>query len=173
MFKIKVGELLSKGQGAHQKHQISGSMHPEENEFSPKSDFFAKIQLLRIGNGIHALLQDGEITIDSTCNRCNEPFEYKVCVAAAERVFYMKRPDSFIEGEEFDFINMKDHEIDLLPMIREEILLHLPLFPVCSKKCKGLCQKCGTNLNKEKCGCPEKKDIEGKPLSILKNMSNQ
>lgn len=43
--------------------------------------------------------------------------------------------------------------VDLTEDIREDILLHLPAFPLCSPTCRGLCPKCGKNLNKGPCGC--------------------
>jgi uncharacterized protein len=44
-------------------------------------------------------------------------------------------------------------EIDLTPLIREQILLSLPLRPLCTEECRGLCAGCGVNLNKEACRC--------------------
>jgi uncharacterized protein len=43
--------------------------------------------------------------------------------------------------------------IDLDPIVREQILLELPEYPVCDEKCKGLCPVCGANLNDRECGC--------------------
>jgi uncharacterized protein len=43
--------------------------------------------------------------------------------------------------------------VDLTPFVREAILLAFPNFPVCSAKCKGLCPRCGANLNAAACGC--------------------
>lgn len=43
--------------------------------------------------------------------------------------------------------------IDLNPEIREEILLHFPLKPLCTLECKGLCPQCGKNLNEGGCSC--------------------
>ncbi len=44
-------------------------------------------------------------------------------------------------------------EIDLDPLVREEILLALPGYPLCREGCKGLCPVCGQNLNERECGC--------------------
>jgi uncharacterized protein len=44
-------------------------------------------------------------------------------------------------------------EVDLSDDIREEILLAYPMNPLCDDACKGLCPKCGKDLNKEKCSC--------------------
>ncbi len=43
--------------------------------------------------------------------------------------------------------------IDLDPIVREQILLALPGYPVCNEGCKGLCSVCGANLNDRDCGC--------------------
>jgi uncharacterized protein len=44
-------------------------------------------------------------------------------------------------------------EIDIEPMLRDAVVLALPLTPVCSEGCKGLCARCGQNLNEGGCAC--------------------
>jgi len=43
--------------------------------------------------------------------------------------------------------------INLDPVVREQLLLALPSYPVCQDDCKGLCPVCGVNLNERDCGC--------------------
>ena len=43
--------------------------------------------------------------------------------------------------------------IDLDPIVREQIALAVPGYPVCNEGCKGLCSVCGANLNERDCGC--------------------
>jgi uncharacterized protein len=43
--------------------------------------------------------------------------------------------------------------IDLDPLLREQVLLALPAYPVCQEACLGLCTVCGGNLNEKACGC--------------------
>lgn len=43
--------------------------------------------------------------------------------------------------------------IDLNPDIREEIILDFPINPLCRPDCKGLCLRCGRNLNEGECNC--------------------
>jgi uncharacterized protein len=43
--------------------------------------------------------------------------------------------------------------IDLDPLVREQLLLALPGYPVCREGCKGLCPVCGANKNDRECGC--------------------
>ncbi|HYO65729.1 MAG TPA: DUF177 domain-containing protein [Archangium sp.] len=43
--------------------------------------------------------------------------------------------------------------IDLEPIVREQVLLSMPMSTVCREDCRGLCVKCGQNLNEKQCGC--------------------
>ncbi|HEY2030087.1 MAG TPA: DUF177 domain-containing protein [Myxococcales bacterium] len=55
--------------------------------------------------------------------------------------------------EEADEDTYEGKELDLRPAVREQILLSLPSAPVCSEDCKGLCPRCGKDLNEGECGC--------------------
>ena len=58
--------------------------------------------------------------------------------------------------------------IDLEPLVREQVLLALPMHAVCREDCKGLCGTCGKNLNEGECGCaPSQVDPR---LAALKNI---
>jgi len=55
--------------------------------------------------------------------------------------------------EEADEDTYEGKELDLRPAVREQILLSLPPAPLCSEDCKGLCPRCGKDLNEGECGC--------------------
>ena len=44
-------------------------------------------------------------------------------------------------------------ELNLLPLVRDTILLAVPIAPLCRPDCKGICPDCGANLNREECRC--------------------
>lgn len=50
-------------------------------------------------------------------------------------------------------VQNQDEVIDLIPDIREEIILGYPMKFLCHPLCRGLCPKCGKNLNEGDCGC--------------------
>lgn len=59
--------------------------------------------------------------------------------------------------------------IDLDPIVREQVLLALPMNAVCREDCKGLCAQCGQNLNEKPCGCqPKVVDPRLAPLMNIK-----
>ena len=43
--------------------------------------------------------------------------------------------------------------VDLTDLLVQDIISSLPIQPLCSEDCKGLCQECGANLNRETCDC--------------------
>jgi uncharacterized protein len=85
------------------------------------------------------LLVRGTLGVDIRliCSRCAEPFRYTASDTAFE--YYRE-----LKGNE---------SVDLTPHIREAILLRFPSHPLCRPLCKGLCIRCGANLNDGPCGC--------------------
>jgi uncharacterized protein len=63
----------------------------------------------------------------------------------------------------------EDAQIDLEPLLREYALLEFPISPVCKPDCKGLCQICGENLNRNPCGHKPESDS---PFAVLKDFIN-
>lgn len=57
------------------------------------------------------------------------------------------------QDDEVDAYQITDQKIDLLPALREHLILAAPLNPVCREDCAGLCQVCGANLNESACAC--------------------
>ena len=76
-----------------------------------------------------------------------------------------------IEGEESDSILLTpDMKLDLDELVYSEVIVSLPMKHLCNEDCKGICPKCGKNLNEGKCGCREK-EIDPR-LSALADLLN-
>ncbi len=88
---------------------------------------------------------------DALCDRCG-------CDAAIKHtVLVDKSLATSIEGEESDTILLvPDMKLDLDEFLYTEVIVSLPMKHLCSNECKGVCLKCGKNLNEGKCDCPEK-----------------
>lgn len=72
-----------------------------------------------------------------------------------------------LDGEVYPLPERGDR-LELGPALREELLLRVPEFVVCSEECRGLCPRCGANLNETECDCaPEE---EAGPWSALKKI---
>jgi uncharacterized protein len=59
--------------------------------------------------------------------------------------------------------------IDLRDEIAQQIVMTLPVKPLCDSACKGLCSRCGANLNRRPCTCTQTDD--GNPFAVLQTLS--
>lgn len=105
------------------------------------------------------------------CDRCLERFEKKIDKNFSQE-FVVKtgnlKNKEEIDNRQVGFIIDYKNEIDLEKPIIEEILLDNER-NICKDTCKGICQKCGISLNKEKCNCNNK--IKAKnPFNKLKDL---
>lgn len=97
--------------------------------------------------------------LEQTCSRCLEPFTMPV--KADFDLGYVPRTENVGEGErevgEDDLTTAfySDDQIDLGELIAEQFHLALPMKPLCSESCMGLCPQCGTNLNTGRCDCSQ------------------
>jgi len=87
------------------------------------------------------------------CDRCLTDFQKKL--KSKFQLVYSKETRNKFEDDVYRFLEENAFEIDLTDDVRENLLLVLPMKHVCSEECKGLCLKCGANLNKESCNCTE------------------
>jgi len=83
------------------------------------------------------------------CDRCLNDFELFRELSFSEE--YQESTET--TDEETDITFFQGDEIDITEFIRETILLAQPLQNICSEDCRGLCIKCGTNLNTAECAC--------------------
>lgn len=126
-----------------------------------------------------ALLVMGTATADAAtaCARCLDDVSYHL-EGDIEGYFLIGGEEAEVpedmEDDEFDYVP-DNHTIDLAPLIEQALLLELPLVPLCSDDCKGLCPRCGANLNEGPCGCAEAAAEEAaaapdNPFAALKNL---
>ncbi len=95
--------------------------------------------------------------LELACSRCLDPFELPVNGAfdvrflpEAENVGVGERE---VEDDDLSAAFYRDDQIDLAQLIEEQMYLALPMKPLCQPECRGLCPRCGANLNVETCGC--------------------
>lgn len=95
---------------------------------------------LRIQDLGPELLVQGRLwlPVQYICARCAEPFETEA-----------EEPE-FVRSFE---IHQQTEFVDLTEEVREAMILTFPGYPICRESCKGLCPKCGKNLNDGPCGC--------------------
>ena len=83
------------------------------------------------------------------CSRCLENFSSSIDIEIDEKFTNNKLK----EEDNYDIVLIQGDKIDITETIVNNIISTLPIKRLCSENCKGLCQKCGTNLNKSNCNC--------------------
>jgi uncharacterized protein len=97
-----------------------------------------------------------EGTLPLSCSRCLEAYEAPV---AADFDILLEPgpepavPEEELSADELDVDFYQGDVIDLEKYFREQILLMVPLKPLCAETCKGICPGCGADLNREPCRC--------------------
>lgn len=102
---------------------------------------------LRLESVMEGVLVSGEVTATVTgeCSRCLEPVSDVLRVRLQELYAYEgKGEDGDDEAEES---HMQGDFLDLEPALRDAVVLALPLSPLCSADCSGLCARCGERLD--------------------------
>lgn len=138
-------------------------------EFNGAAPFKTPVRVLaRAANraGVVDLAVTAKFDYTAPCDRCGEetitPF---VCS------FNHTVVQSLVGENEDDYIEAPDLIIDLDAPVTADILLALPSKHLCREDCKGLCPKCGKNLNGGDCGC-DLRETDSR-LEILKTLLDQ
>lgn len=153
--------------------------------FSPVKETVLHAELHKVSGGV-LLRGKFPLEVSGPCKRCVTDVKLSLPVAFTLNLI----PKSLLKGEGYVDEKGEDDEkaerggtfaltdadqevfdgkqIELDPIVREQVLLALPMDTLCKEDCKGLCAQCGTNLNEQQCSC-ETKQVDPR-LAVLKNI---
>ena len=103
--------------------------------------------------GILELTLNAKSTLDAVCDRCGKAFAQEkdvpfACMLAEE-----------LQNEENDeIVLLEDGMVDVGDLARKAFILDMDTKTLCSEDCKGLCPRCGANLNLGPCSCKKETD---------------
>ncbi|MBI2251202.1 MAG: DUF177 domain-containing protein [Armatimonadetes bacterium] len=153
-MKVDISEI-KRSLGAHLNYIYEDTLEIEEVLI--KKPVYINLKLTNAGSRI---LVEGIIKFNAEfiCSSCGEKYDYLI---------EAKVNEEFLEESNLELINFKndlslkdlsiftysDNLIDLYEIIRQNIIIALPLKPLCRLDCLGLCLSCGKNLNQGQCGC--------------------
>ncbi|MEW6601482.1 MAG: DUF177 domain-containing protein [Nitrospirota bacterium] len=132
------------------------------------------IRLFRFGKKV---LAEGTvcISVSLNCSRCLKQVSYPVEATFREEYNPSEPPDKEekqqLTEKELDLGYYRDDELDISEIIREQVLLAVPMKPLCVADCMGICPRCGHDLNEGACGCKtDETDPRLAPLSKFKEL---
>lgn len=117
-----------------------------------------------------------QTSIRISCSRCLKAFD-RALTSSFALTYTKELPDTIdalneeeveLRVEEIGLLYFRGEEINLRDGIQEQVVMAFPLRPLCAETCKGLCPKCGADLNQGNCGC--KHEPTSNKFAILKNL---
>lgn len=182
---FNVAQLLKESAGATRSVFVVANIYelaPElmeetaDDGGAPAPVLTGPIHLMRTGNDI--LVQGelrGELIVP--CARCLAPVKTPLIITL-EDVFTPTLDivtGQAIKPEEEDQALWIDehHILDLREVLRQYVLVALPMRPLCRADCRGLCAHCGKNLNEGPCDCKPEPDPRWAKLAALLDTENQ
>jgi uncharacterized protein len=159
---------------------FSRTFQPEE--VAQPDDAYEIVAPVRLEFEIHKdqerfrLVGSAVTELELPCSRCLEP--YRLPVNATFDLRYhpasemSQEEEREVEEDDLETSYYRDDQIDLNELLREQFYLALPMKPLCTEDCRGLCAQCGTNLNSGTCDCrTAQEDPRLAPLRQLKRES--
>jgi len=138
-----------------------------ELRFSAPLSVSGTVQWVASGEVVALLRLEGSLIQE--CRRCLDPVN--VPVHEDVQLVYAPVGDAW-DGNDDTYrpLGEGQAELDLREGIREEVILSQSLLVLCRPDCKGLCPRCGTNLNEDRCECSvEESDPRWEALRALKD----
>jgi len=123
-------------------------------------------RLQAIGEGRFYWQGTARTVVQGECRRCltpvATPLQLEIGALFTQDPEPLDDPDSYAVAPEAT-------EIDVMPAVREELVLAAPRYVLCRDDCKGFCPQCGKDLNAGPCGCAPATDARWQPLQALKD----
>lgn len=108
---------------------------------------------IRDNAGVVSLEGQVQATVHTRCARCNRPVVYEKDTPVR---FILAKELSHAETESDDILVVESDQVELDDILVPELILDMEMAVLCNEDCKGLCPKCGKDLNKGECGCCRK-----------------
>ncbi len=163
-LKLNVGFIVHQAIGYSRDFSIEVSDLTLSNDFAV-NNLIGVVKVSRTTEGL--LVQaDGGANLDTECVFCLKAIEQPLHLEFVEMYTFPSQAD-----ENTELILPDDLHIDLVPMMREYLLLEIPISPVCKPSCKGLCPICGDDLNLTDCNHDE--EIRDPRFSVLKSLLDE
>ena len=113
-----------------------------------------KLTVSNSGNRTILLKGEWQGSLVVPCDRCLKDVIVPFDVVIDREVDFTKIQDDTFDDDSSSYI--VDNSIDTDALINHEILIHFPMKILCREDCKGICLKCGKDLNLGECGCDRK-----------------
>ena len=162
-MKIKLQDISPEGLGVDVKEEEEFRSIAEQRGVKTLSPVTAHVDIRRISGAVEIA---GHVAarLSLKCARCLEDYASTVETDFVRHLVRGKdkerEKEKELTPEEMDVTFFEGDEIELLEILFEEVSLEMPTKPLCKEDCRGLCPRCGKDLNKGECKCPPEEKID-------------
>ncbi len=111
-----------------------------------------KLRIMNLGGRKLEVEGKAKLALTIPCDRCLEPVRVDLDFDIIRTLDLSESEEGRTEDlDEQPYVNGFNLDVDQL--VCDELILNLPMKVLCSESCKGICNRCGTNLNRETCDC--------------------
>jgi uncharacterized protein len=150
---FNVSGLIQEGIGAARTHRVEGTLRSDDRG---SEQVTGEVKLLRTKAGV---LVRAELRLDEpeNCSRCLRPLQETIRIDFEEE--FRTRLDAMSgetaeDDDDYDaFFVDENHQLDLTEAVRQYREASAEMQPLCRPDCKGLCPRCGQDLNQGQCSC--------------------
>ena len=107
------------------------------------------------GDKVLTVKGEADVCLEMPCSRCLEPVKVPFHLEIDQKVD-MKQTDEDRAADLDEQFYINGYNLDVDQLVGNELTLNLPMRVLCSEDCKGICNRCGTNLNRRTCDCAGK-----------------
>jgi uncharacterized protein len=141
----------------------------EDLGFQLSQDVQLTGRLMEAGSGRYYWNGRLETQVSSPCRRCL----VQVAVDVSHSIEVLFTEDESADDPAAYVLPPKAMGLDPGDAVREELILSVPRYVVCSEDCRGICAACGTDLNSESCTCEPEPDHRWAVLESLKTTQHE
>lgn len=153
MFTVSVARL-KKAPAEERRYHLTGKMEalpgPGGEPVPVVSPVELELGITNAGDFLWAV-GDVKVAVRLTCSRCLKEIQSGIEGRFEEKY----RLHGGAAGDESEEVPFAADELDFTGQVTEALILSLPMKPLCREDCKGLCARCGQDLNAGKCSCPQ------------------
>ncbi len=128
-------------------------LHASDGVYEIISKGPVSLHIRNIGGRKLLLTGNMKATLHIPCARCLEPVAYPFDLDVDEELDMSRQEERAGDPDEQPYID--GYNLDVDQLLSNELLLNLPMKVLCKEDCKGICNRCGTNLNYGTCSCDQ------------------
>ena len=146
------------------------SFHAPDGDYELVDRQPVRLHFVNIGDRTLTVEGSAQLALMIPCSRCLEPVKVPFVLDLA-RTLDMKLSSQERAEALDEQPYLQGYMLDVDQLVCDELYLNLPMKVLCKEDCKGICNRCGANLNKTTCDC-DRSSLDPR-MSVIQDIFNQ